>query len=311
MSLIKVSKIMERIKKNPIASSGMVIKYGTEGIVINVENAAPLGIAQAKILVEWMAEVIGGVVKWEDEQECKVLVPQVTTKPTNLDLSEVLDPDKIYLEYEGFDVIPVTILTKLQKGSSYLPCLYVFSGDRISKARLEEDLTKEEYIMLFEDRFFAGLPNRDLKYKYHLNHSAISPIMQTVISQVGSPKDYTPQYAIKAGKEAKSKVAKTASKKEKPTIITQGFVLGSDMKQGLEWAGIDNKNIKRMTSFEISTARDQDKARKINGLPRLKVKLRKCIACKKPFETTSEYNCGCNYSLRRAGGLEDSTGATI
>jgi len=325
MSLIKVSQIMERIKKNPILSSGLDIHYDQDGILITVEDPVPLSIGQAQRVVEWMAEVIGGEVKWENSEKAKVVRAKAAPKPKEnalitepVDWSDVADTTAVYADYEGFDVIPVYIYRAAQKQSLYSECEYEFGGDRMDTPRSADQVEDHVKFMIFEDRFFGGLTNAQLRYKYHLLPAAISPIIKSVSAAVGRPEGYRPQFAVK-----KAKPAVTAPKKEEPKAEpkqekldtgpqkVKGSINAESATTNMVWAGAESSKIQRLTSSQLDTLKQQDRARALAGLSRIKIRLRHCVACKQLFETSAAYNCGCNVVQRREFMLEDQTGVSL
>ena len=312
MSLIKVSQIMEKIKKNPILASGLDIDYSREGILITVEDEVPLTINQAQRVVEWMAEVIGGQVKWESKAEAKVFKPRLAShlelnpETPVVDWSEVVDHTADYGKYENFLVIPVQIATKVQKNSLYTPCPYELDDKkRMEKPRQLSDLSWVERVYVFEDRYYGGLANRDLKYKYHILPSEIAPIMRDVSERIGSPAEYTPRFA------KKSKVVVQVPKPKPPREATGAVPIG-EAEANMNWVLWDNTKITRLSGIQIDQAKLQDQARVSSGLKsQIKIRVRQCLQCKKLFETVSNYNCGCNLERTKGYQAVDQDGITI
>ena len=55
----------------------------------------------------------------------------------------------------------------------------------------------------------------------------------------------------------------------------------------------DDNKVKRLPPSVVKDIELKNQARKLAGLEPIKIKVRRCITCNQPFESTGRRNCGC------------------
>lgn len=350
MTLIQIQKLIEKLPQNPVPKSGLKVEFLGELVLFDCITAKPVGIEEAKEVASWLVSLIGGKVEWEDKEECnpkekkdsilddvlssrlpltnspKPSTPKVPISPVMPELLEKdnrpaaknqskpiaknktetqpkkkTQPKAIESGHDHFfNIIKAASsfkdLCSLECGriiaqcSPYSPVNYTLQPEDQNRVRRVTELSESEKRMITEDKFLVGLSNKQLEKKYGVGAQKIKDITNTEICLMGTPREYKPVFVKR--KDISS-------------------IAGVDYHSGIQWAGVDNKKLKRLSSIQASNIIHQDKARVGAGLDRITIKIRTCLACGDKFESAGARTCGCTSERRSGYILEDRSGTPL